>query len=315
MNLRGIASGPILLWALLTSPPALAVPPGQVSWTAEAVCSYRAIGALHSDPRLRNRDHLAGRFCQPVALPHEYEAARDVIDVDPEAHAGFFYVNARTRHIDDRLDRVVAEGVTQVVVLGAGFDSRAYRFSAPYPQVRFFEVDLPETIAAKARAVKRLLGQLPANVRLAAIDFDKQSLHEVLSAAGYDPQQLSFFIIEGVVMYLSAAGNEATFTFIRDHAPAGSPVVFDYVWRRVVEGDFDGLYAVRAEARGVALAGEPFLTGWSPTEAAQFAERHGLVVIENLDTAELTRQYGTGSDGQPDGRLPDGYGILYLKHR
>ena len=68
---------------------ALAVPPGAASWTAEVVCEFRAIAAQHPDPKLRNRDLLASRFCSPVLLPREYEAARDVMDNDPEAYAGF----------------------------------------------------------------------------------------------------------------------------------------------------------------------------------------------------------------------------------
>ncbi|MEO8716896.1 MAG: SAM-dependent methyltransferase [Burkholderiales bacterium] len=299
--------------ALVVAAGALAVPADRVSWTAAAVCELRALGAQHPDPKLRNGDFLATRLCNPVRLPREYEAARDVMDDNPEAHAGFFYVNARTRHIDSQLRQAIASGVTQVVILGAGFDSRAYRFHKSYPRLAFFEVDLPATISAKQAAVRRLFGALPGYVHYVPIDFDVQALDEVLAGAGYDAARLTLFILEGVTMYVSAAGNAATFDFIRLHSPSGSRVVFDYVLRRVVDGDYDGLYAASSEAKGVALVGEPFVTGWTPAEAQTFAQRHGLNVLEDLDALALTRRYLIGSNGKPDGRIPDGYRIVDAK--
>lgn len=289
---------------------ALAVPPGSVSQTAAATCELRAIAAQHPDPKLRSRDYLAKRFCGTVFLPREYEAARDVIDSDPERHAAFFFVNARTRHIDRRLDRAAAAGVAQVVVLGAGFDSRAYRFHRRYPRLAFFEVDLPATIQAKERAVRRLLGTLPGYVHFASIDFETQRLENVLAGAGYDPAKKTLFILEGVAMYVAEPGLGATFEFMRSHSPPGSLLVYDYVLRRVVEGDYAGLYYASSAARGVAFLGEPFVNGWTPEEAAAYARRHGLKVLDDLDWAELTSRYLTGTDGMPDGRLPDWQRII-----
>lgn len=281
-----------------------------VSWTAEVVCNFRAVAALHPDPKLRNGDSLAARFCDAVLLPNDYAAARDVIDVDPEAYASYFYVNARSRHIDAQLLRAVAEGAAQVVVLGAGFDSRAYRFHARYPGIVFFEVDTPPTISAKQQTVVRVYGALPRHVHYAPIDFNTQSLASVLSAAGYEATKKTFFILEGVSMYVSEAGNGATFDFIRRHSAPGSRLVYDYILRRVVEGDYAGLYAAKGAARGVASHGEPFVTGWTPEEAEQFAHRRGFKVLGNLDAAALTRRYLTGSNGKADGRMPNWYGIV-----
>ena len=289
---------------------AWAVPPGQVSWTARAVCEYRAIAAMHPDPQLRNGDNLASQFCAPLRLPRDYEAAREVMAVNLEAYAGYFFVNARTHHIDRWVERAAAQGARQVVVLGAGFDSRAYRFAGRWPKLRFFEVDLPPMVDAKRQAVERVLGSLPAAVRYVPIDFDTQSLATALTAAGYRAKDKTLFILEGVTMYVNAAGIDATLAFIAQHAAPGSTVVFDYVYRQVIEGDTAALYAVGAEAKGVAILGEPFVTGWSPAEAAAFTQRHGLIVIDNLGPSDLTQRYLIGSDGKPDGRLPDAHGVI-----
>jgi len=153
---------------------AQAVRPGAVSTTAEATCGYRAVAAQHPDPKLRNPDDLAAKLCRwSSPLPRDYASARPVID-QGETYAAFFYVNARTHYIDAALKKAAADGATQAVILGAGFDSRAYRFRASHPQVRFFEVDLPATIEAKKKRVAEALGALPDYVRYAPIDFDTQ---------------------------------------------------------------------------------------------------------------------------------------------
>lgn len=287
------------LAALLAVASAHAVPPGAVSWTARATCEYRALAAQHPDPKLRGGDTLAGKLCGTWRLPREYEYAREVIDDNPEAYGGFFYVSARTRHIDALVEGAEQRGIRQVVVLGAGFDSRAYRYHAAHPRLAFFEVDLPATLQAKREAITHALGGVPGYVRYVPIDFDTQTLEQALPAAGYDAKAKSLFILEGVTMYVNLAGNDATLAFIGAHSAPGSELVFDYLLRDAVEGR--GPPAARAEARAVASIGEPYVTGWTPDEARAFVNRHGLDVVDDLDAAELTRRYLTGSSGKPDG--------------
>jgi methyltransferase (TIGR00027 family) len=307
-----VAAAVILLALARTAQP---VSPGAVSKTAEATCEFRAIAAQHPDPRLRNADRYAARLCGATLLPRDYEAARGVIDDNPEAFAAYFYVNARTRYIDHQLRRAARRGVEQVVILGAGFDSRAYRFHGPHPRITFFEVDLPATIRAKEQAVSKMLGAAPGYVRYVPVDFDRQALESELPRAGYDAKRRTLFVLEGVTMYVGKAGIGATFDFMARRAPRGSLVVFDYILRRVAEGDYAGLYAASGAAKGVARLGEPFVTGWTPAEAAAFAGRHGLAVREDLDAAALERGYLTGSDGKSDGRIPEWYRVVRAEVR
>jgi methyltransferase (TIGR00027 family) len=260
------------------------------------------VGALHPDKSLRNHDTLAAKLCSPRILPYDYPLARATIDSDPEGYAGYFFVNARTRHIDEQLARAAAQGIRQVVVLGAGFDSRAYRFHKRYPKLRFFEVDFPATSKAKQAAIARLFRKVPAHVRYVAIDFDRQTLETVLPAAGYDAGAKSLFIIEGVLMYVNEAGNRATLDFVAKRSPPGSRVVYDYVLRQVIEGRYEGLFGASRAAKGVASLGEPFVMGWTPSEAADFARARGLEVDADLDAEELTRRYLTSPSGKVDGR-------------
>jgi len=311
---------PALLLAglgLCAAQAALAVKPGEVSGTAEAVCRYRAIAAQHPDAKLRNPDHLAGRLCPGgrMQLPNDYAEARRYIDNSGEQYAPYFYVNARTHYFDEAVRRAAADGATQIVVLGAGFDSRAYRFRQSHPQLRFFEVDLPATIEAKQKRVAAALGAAPDTVRYSPIDFNTQKLEDVLPALGYDPKQKSLFLLEGVVMYVNAAGNDATFRFMLRHAAPGSTVVYDYLLKRVIDGKFDGLWAAGSISLGVAVIGEPYVTGWTPAGAAAYAKKHGFQVIEDVGAKELTVRHLTGSDGKPDGRIIEWHRIIEAKSR
>jgi len=307
---------PVFLWVFATwlvAQPAQAVPPGQVSRTAEATCGYRAIAAQHPDPKLRNPDDLAAKLCRwQSPLPRDYASARPLID-QGETYSAFFYVNARTHYIDAALRKAAADGVTQVVVLGAGFDSRAYRFRASHPQLQFYEVDLPATIEAKKVRVAEALGGLPDYVRYAPIDFNTQKLADVLLPLGYDPKQRSFFLLEGVVMYVVEAGNATTFDFIRGNSAPGSVVVYDYLLKRVIQGDTKGLYAAAYLSFAVERQGEPYIFGWTPPEAAAWAKKRGFRVVEDVDDKELGRRHLTGSNGKPDGRLLDWHRLMEVR--
>jgi methyltransferase (TIGR00027 family) len=283
---------------------------GQVSVTAESVCALRAVAARHPDPKLRNPDYLAEQFVSEAAwLRTGYRTDPDRARHNPN----YFWVNARTHHMDALLAEALAQGTAQVVNLGAGFDSRAYRFRERFPRVRFFEVDLPAMIAAKRERVVKIFGAVPDRVVLVSTDFNTRPLGEVLRDAGYDRTQRTFFIWEGVSMYLPEAANRATLRFIRSGSASGSAVVYDYLLDGALRADGGRLYGARSTAAYVASVGEPFLTGWSPSQATAFASGEGLVVVSDLGPAELTARYLTGSDGHPDGMMGEFQRIIHAR--
>lgn len=303
-----ISAGIVMLFAAQA---ALAVRPGEVSTTAESTCLFRAIAAHHPDPKLRNPDDVAHKLCRSkMQIAMGYADARRQIDSSPERYAAYFYVNARTHYIDAALRKAAAGGATQVVVLGAGFDTRAYRFRASHPALKFFEVDLPATSEAKQKRLAELYGAVPDYVRYAPIDFNTQTLEEVLAAQGYDPAQKTFFLLEGVVMYVVSEGNDATFRFIRKRSGSGSTVVYDYVLRPVIENKFDRYYGAAATTVAVAAIGEPYISGWTPRQAAAFLRKHGMLLVEDVGEKELTARHLTGSDGKPDGRMIDWHRLI-----
>jgi methyltransferase (TIGR00027 family) len=283
---------------------------GRVSTTAESVCVLRAVAAKHPDPKVRNPDYLAEKF-----VSAEVWRASPFRDDPDRARPNpiYFWVNARTHHMDALLTEALFTGATQVVNLGAGFDSRAYRFRERFPQARFFELDLPAMIAAKRERVVKIFGAVPDRVVLVPTDFTTRPLDEVLRDAGYDRTQRTFFIWEGVTMYLPETANLSTLRFIRSGSASGSSAAYDYVLDATLRRDGGGLYGAKTTAAYLASVGEPLVTGWSQHQAAAIAIREGLVVVSDLGPPELTERYLTGSDGQPDGMMVEFPRIIHVR--
>lgn len=292
-----------------------AVEPGKTSYTAEAVCAFRAIGAQDPDPKTRNPDRLAKLFVNPAwhhrfpGLGLEYPDAKFAMD---RMNTGvYYYVNARTLHMDAMLKKALAAGFRQVVIMGAGFDSRAYRFHDTYPGVHFFEIDLPATSADKQQRVRKVLGQKPGWVTFVPIDFNIQTLDEVLGKAGFTADQKTFYVWEGVTYFISKAGVDSTLRFIAKHSAPGSQIVFDYMLEDVVLGIDDTAYGARRTVSAVALRGEPYVFGIAPRELEAFVNLRGLALLSDLGPDELTQRYLIHSNGTISGKIA---GFLRIVH-
>ena len=107
----------------------------------------------------------------------------------------------RTRFIDEAVEQALAQGIGQVVILGAGLDTRPYRL-AGMKRVQVFEVDLPAVQEVKKKRLHKHVGQLPETVKFVPIDFDNESLEAVFAGTAFDPSTPSLFVWEGVTQYL-----------------------------------------------------------------------------------------------------------------
>jgi len=201
---------------------------------------------------------------------------------------------ARTRLIDDVLS-AAAPDVEQVVVLGAGYDCRPYRLPA-LDGLPVFEIDHPDTLARRRRALDGALPARTSRVRSVAVDFDRTSAADALPGAGFDAHRRTFFLWEGVTNYLTPPAVDATFRWLGGAAP-GSVVAFTYVERRVLE-DPDAFYGARRLLRAVERLGEPWTFGLDPAEAAGWLRARGLTLVEDLGATEYRRRcLGERRDG------------------
>ena len=285
-----------------------AVEPQLPSRTAITNLHHRALGAKNPDPEFRNPDYMAARFLGPREIAALPDAAKETLDLDYETALQrakaplpelFTSHLLRTRHIDARMQDALARGVRQIVILGAGYDSRAYRFGKALNGAVVFEVDFPPTQAWKKLRVKDVLGEMPGWVRWVAMDFNHDDLLTKLTEAGYSEDVLSFFIWEGVTYYLPESGVRDTLRFVRRHSAPGSAIIFDYTDSRNPN--------LNNPASRFARLGEPMIFGFASGAVPGFVRSEGLAVESDLDYEQLYDRYarrpdGSGAMPRPTGR-------------
>ena len=200
---------------------------------------------------------------------------------------------ARTRFIDDLCQEALRDGFEQVVILGAGFDARAYRLPG-IEKIRVFEVDHPDTSTEKQRSLRQMLHVIPPHIAFVAVDLQEHHLDGALRAAGFDPTRRALFIWEGVTNYLSAGAVDATFRFMRTTAP-GSRILFTYIHRDVLDNpaSFAG---TRLLVRTLRNVGESWTFGFDPAELPAYLQQRGLLLRSDVGSIEYRACY-LGQEG------------------
>jgi methyltransferase (TIGR00027 family) len=197
-----------------------------------------------------------------------------------------YEASARQSFFDAAVERHLV-GATQFVILGAGFDTRAFRLPRD-ARVRSFEIDTPRTQAIKREMVAKT-GIDTTGVTFVAADFEKDDWFKLLVDAGFDPAQPALFIWEGVIMYLDKEAVESTLRKIAG-AARGSVLAFDYMTTEILESR--ALYWRYARAM-TKLAGEPLTFGIdsSPPSRERLVEllrRCGLSLGEHRTLGQET---------------------------
>lgn len=270
---------------------------GHPSRTAEHNAFLRASEALEPRDRRICRDALAERF-----LPSHLRAAlrspmlRHQILTAWEALAPGVCtaILARTRFIDECLRVCLACGLDQLVILGAGYDTRAYRFDALKRGVAVFEVDHPDTQTRKLDCIERIFQFPPAHVAYVPVRFDRDRLEERLNDHGYDRRLKTLFIWEGVTYYLTRRAVDDTLGVIARCAGPGSSVVFDCFPPSVADGTCD-LREARGLRKSLAMLGESLVSGIDPDEAESFLTSQGFSPVTCIRANQYLQRWYKGS--------------------
>jgi methyltransferase (TIGR00027 family) len=182
----------------------------------------------------------------------------------------------------------VNNGARQVLILGAGFDARAYRLS-DIATARVFEVDHPLTQAAKIRVISRAAPPRDA-VAHVPVDFSRQTLDAPLRASDFDGNSQTFVLWEGVTNYLTKAAVDATLRAIAASVPPGSELFLTYVHDGLLDGSvrFDGGDEILGRVREV---GEPWTCGFVPSEMPAYLAARSFALIEDLSADEYRARY------------------------
>jgi methyltransferase (TIGR00027 family) len=197
-------------------------------------------------------------------------------------------VLTRHRYFDDAIDEAVRSGAEQVVLIGAGYDSRAFRQKA-LSAIRVIEVDHPDTQARKKRIVREMFGELPANITYLALNATRGDLRQ-LSEHGFDGGKRAVFVIEGFLWYMPPEIARAILTTVVEIAAAGSQVIFDYILPSVVDGSCR-LEGAQAHRRYCTRRGEAILWGIEPSQLAAYLGEIGLHVLDDVGHDDLRARY------------------------
>jgi methyltransferase (TIGR00027 family) len=257
--------------------------PSRTAWMAATHRAAHQVlerGAIFSDP-------LALRI-----LGQDAEAVARDAQAHPERRGMRMFIAARAHLAETALAAGVEQrGVSQLVVLGAGLDTFAYR-NPLADRLKVFEVDHPATQAWKRRRLDEAGIAVPEGLVYAPVDFERQALLEGLATAGFDPGRRTFFLWLGVVPYLTSDAIRATLATI-GALPGGGEVAFDYADPPAALSD-EARAAHQARAERVAALGEPWLSYFEPPALHALLTELGFTEIQDLGPPGLAARYWPG---------------------
>jgi methyltransferase (TIGR00027 family) len=282
----------------------------QPSRTAEATAFQRATERTLPPRQRIVDDPWAEHFLRPATRAALAAYAGSGVAKRADELLGLtHFVVTRHRYIDDRLRDALAAGIEQVVVLGAGYDARAFRFADLLGARPVFELDHPATQARKERVLSQIAPRHPppaVDVRRIPIDFERASIAKRLRSARFDRARRSFFVWEGVSMYLTRDAVKRTLATIAELSPAGCEIAFD-AWFLLDDPDLRSSWH-RFSANLLSLLGEPVTFSLHPEDAGAFLVRQGFELCDLARARDLERRYARR------GRRLHVYPACYLAH-
>jgi methyltransferase (TIGR00027 family) len=254
----------------------------QPSATAMTAAFCRALAAEDEREEIKGPDYLAGLFLTEEGRKplHSYASRQWAIhNLVTSPLYGYFI--ARTAFIDGILRKSLSEETPQIVLLGAGYDTRAYRFRESLGKTRIFELDTSATQKRKRDALRGAKIDIPQQVSFVSINFEVENLEDVLGKAGFDNTAKTLFIWEGVTYNLAEDIVKHILRFVKTHSPRGSTICFDYLTERL-----DSVNAA-----------EPFQFWIGSHDLVQLLAELGFDIVEHVDSREMGKRFLTLHDG------------------
>jgi methyltransferase (TIGR00027 family) len=228
--------------------------------------------------------------------------------VERRAPGAYTYEIVRAKFIDEIVLGEAAAGLDELILLGAGLDSRPYRLAEQLRGVRVIEVDHPVSQASKRARVRRLLGREPEHVSFVAIDFMRDDLAAALAGAGHEHSARTLFIWSGVSPYLPEEAVADVLSSVGGHGSPRTSIVFDACWAEVIDGSRE-YYGAAELRKAVAETGEPLRWGIPEGRVHETLSCFGLQAERTLSGEEGRAAYLKRSDGTLHDP-PYGFGVL-----
>ena len=269
----------------------------KASNTAGYTCFSRACASREKDERFRGPDYMAEIFLPALAKVILNVPVLRKAFMSKVAPSGIYeYVIARTKLLDEIFLDGLANKVYQIVVLGAGMDTRALRFAGMNQGTKIIELDIEKTQRPKVEILNRKKVELPDELVFASIDFNTEDLSDVLINAGYRRDQQSLFLWEGVTMYLNSDAVNSTLSFIQKSSQKGSRVAFDYIFGSVLQQE-NKFYGEKEIFDTVSQTGEGWTFGLEEGKVEELLTKHGFKMISHYTPSELEERYFRADDG------------------
>ena len=287
---------------------------------AEGIALHRcAETMLPEDLRLFS-DPYAVHFLNPAtvtwARDHPAEVKALAEKIEQKMPGGDNAIRGRIRYFDDVVKNAADEGFSQLVFVGAGYDTRAYRIDTLKGNIRVFEIDRPETIERKTGILKKIFGQVPCHVAFIPLDMERDECWDQLAEAGWSCDTKALFILEGFVMYLALPVVRSLLSGIASQSAAGSAVLFDFFPRLLSDGssDAESMQYIRDWTSRI---GEPILSEFAEGEVEPFLADIGYSGITVVSSRAFAQMYFTGkrADRKVSGLMSLAYATVADKGR
>lgn len=285
----------------------------KTSRTAKMTALSRAASYFEKNKHYKSNDYIATKFIPRLLIPFlRFGLTRSMFTKRVAPKGIYEYVIARTKYIDEIFTQSIIDGFEQILIFGAGFDSRGLRLLPPDSITQVFELDAPHTQSAKITHLKKRKISFPNNMIFISIDFNKESISEKLDQVGFQKDKKSLFILEGLIMYLDKAAVESTFNLINQYAGKESLMVFDTIYASVLREEH--LYYGEEEIYNtVKNADEKWTFGLELDEIQSFLEKWDYQLLEKHNTKSLEQKYFTDDSGKLVGRVNGTHRLVLAK--
>jgi methyltransferase (TIGR00027 family) len=275
------------------------------SETAMGAATLRALAAMDDRTEIKGPDYLAEIFLtEDRKSPLKNQKVREWIIKKRLMPGMYEFMIARTAFFDHTVEKALLENIPQIVFLGAGYDSRSYRFRDRIKDTRIFELDIETTQQRKKERLHQAGISIPDHVTFVSINFKTDHIGDVLNLAGFKSDQKTLFVWEGVTYYLSAEVIDDTLRIVRSHAPVGSLICFDYASPSPEILNHEDIRKIREMMR-FNYPGEPTKFGINVGEIASFLSSRGYGIVEHMNAENMEKKYLRLHDGSKAGKVPE----------
>jgi methyltransferase (TIGR00027 family) len=275
----------------------------KISETAIAIASLRALSNYETDVTVQSHDGLAELF-----LPEDRQTALRTLssreNIKQHIPKGMYeYVIARTKYFDSVFVEAIQHPIEQIVLLGAGYDSRSYRFHPLLTTTRIFEVDMKPTQDHKLVCLRKNNIDIHPNISFIPMNFETDDPIRMLGQYGYDNGKQTLFLWEGVTFYLSHDTVTVMLRRLKDHSGVGSRVCFDF---QTIQHEHDLIQT--------GLPDEVIKFGIASGKIVNFVQDHQYRVVEHITAGDMERRFLMLQHGELFGRIMPMMNFLLIEH-